>query len=249
MAAAVLFVACNNDDSVINNITGTGNLGVEFDNSFAGNDLVLGAANSQTSSNEVLKIDHVKYIISSIAITDQNGTVYRYPKAKGCFIVNEADENTHLIELENIPAGNYTSIKFGIGVDRTQYGSEADQPEFYAQAHQEGMIDDWASGYKFLMMDGSFSGTGMADNPFAIQTKKVAANENYKEVTLPLPTPAMVRTTIAPEIHIVANLAQLFQAVHLIKLADNPTITDGADVTKVTENWSGVFSVAHVHND
>lgn len=249
MALAVQFTACNNDDSVINNITGTGNLGIEFDNSFAGNDLVLGAANSQTSSNEVIKIDNVKYIISSIALGDQTGGVYRYPIAKGCFIVNEADQATHLIDLENIPAGNYTTIKFGIGVDQTQYTSEADQPEFYAEAQQQGMIDDWASGYKFLMMDGTFSGGAITDNPFVIQTKKTTASYNYIEVTLQLPTPALVRTTIAPEIHVVANLAQLFEAVNPIKLANNPDITDGSDMLKVTENWEGVFSVSHVHND
>lgn len=244
------FGSCSSEETVSTKIEGAGNIGIEFDNSFAGNDLVLGAANTPTWSNEVLKINNVKYIISNIVLVNQYGESFVNPKATGYFIVDEADATTHVLELTNVPAGNYVKIKFGIGVDQTQYNlGEDHQGDFLATAQAAGMIDDWGSGYKFLTMSGTFDAAGTSDNPFSIRTGKTAAAYNYKEVTLDLPGQALVRTTIAPEIHVVTNLSKLLDAVNPMKLSDNPNITDGADVAKVTENLVGVFSVAHVHND
>jgi hypothetical protein len=250
LATAFLFAACNNDDSIINSITGTGNLAVEFDNAYGANDLVLNAANV-TSNNEILKISTVRYFISNIVLYDQYGTAYTYPKSDSYFIVDEADEDSHVLQLANVPAGNYTRIKFGIGVDEQQWeAGEANQGNLYTNAQLSGMISDWDSGYWFLNFEGTFtSPTIPADTAFLARIAKTATNYNYKEFTLDLPTQALVRTTITPEIHVVADLSKIIDGANKFKFSDDATITDEPAIPLVAANIASMFTVAHVHND
>jgi hypothetical protein len=74
-------------------------------------------------------------------------------------------------------------------------------------------------------------------------------------VTLDLPTKAMVRTTISPEIHIVADVSKIIDGTNKFKFSDytaggmGAMIMDGANVSLITANVKGMYTVAHVHND
>lgn len=254
LALSAIFLSCSSDDD--QTISGTGNLGVEFDNSFNGNDLVLATQLNVTSLGESLKITGVKYIISNIVLTNEDGTTFTYPKSDSYFIVDESDENTHVIELSGIPAGNYKKIKFGIGVDQAQYDlGEAAQGTFLTSATAAGLLPDWTSGYSSLFMEGNFvSPTVTADTDFNIRTAKTATQYNYAEVTLDLPTMALVRTDITPEIHVVADISKTIDGANKIALSDHissgqVTISDGTAVDQIVANFQQMFSVAHVHND
>ncbi|PVX45117.1 hypothetical protein C8C85_0890 [Flavobacterium sp. 103] len=251
---AVLSACSNNNDEVI---TGTGKLGVEFDNAFGSNDLILNTQANTTLQGEVLKISNVKYIISNIVLTKDDGTTLTYPKSSSYFIVDEATVASHEIELENIPAGNYTKIKFGIGVDKAQWELGATgQGDFLAKAQDAGMMWSWSAGYKFVAFEGTFtSSTVTTDTSFMVHTGQTGTDYNYTEVTLTLPTNAMVRTTITPEIHIIADVAKIIDGTNKIKLSDNnmggmgAMIMGGSQLPLITANLNGMFSVAHVHND
>ena len=256
LATTLLLASCNDYDSILNNVAGTGNLTVEFDNAFAGNDLVFNAPNT-TSNNEVLQISTIKYIVSNIALIDENGATFTYPKSESYFIVNEADQASLFLDLRNIPAGNYTKIKIGIGVDQAQWELGADgQGDFLAHADAENLLWGWAAGYKFIAFEGNFTApTVTAQTPFMVHTGKTGTAYNYTEVTLDLPQQALVRAEITPEIHVVADLSKIIDGTNKIKLSDNNTggmgamIMGGENLTLITQNLSDMFSVAHVHND
>ncbi|AWH85186.1 hypothetical protein HYN59_08645 [Flavobacterium album] len=257
LAATALFVSCNSDDNSVNNVSGTGSLDVEFDNAFGGNDLILNTQSNITSNSENLKISSIKYIISNIVLTKQDGTTYTYPKSQSYFIVNEADEDSHVLELQNIPTGDYTRIKFGVGVDQAQFqlGAEG-QGDFLAVAQAEDMLWSWSAGYKFLAFEGTFtSPTVTAATPFMVHTGQTGTDYNYTEITLDMPTKALVRTTITPDVHIIADLSKIIDGTNKIKLSDNndggmgAMIMGGANLPLITANLSDMFSVNHVHND
>ncbi|SHL76317.1 MbnP family protein [Flavobacterium xinjiangense] len=254
IALSAVFAGCTNNDEVI---SGIGKLGVEFDNSFGSNDLILSTQTNTTSNNEVLKINSVKYIISNIVLTKEDGTTFTYPKNESYFIVDEATEISHLLELTNVPAANYTKIKFGIGVDKAQWELGATgQGNFLATAQAAGMMWSWSAGYKFLAFEGTFTSATVANSTsFKVHTGQTGTDYNYTEVTLDLPTKAMVRTTIAPEIHVVADVSKIIDGTNKIKLSDNnmggmgAMIMGGTSLPLITANLNGMFTVAHVHND
>lgn len=252
LAVAISLASCSKSDDTI---SGTGNLKIEFENGFADNALVIGSATVPTSQNEVLKISSVKYIVSNIVLTKEDGSTFTYPKSESYFIVDEATPTSLILNLNNVPAANYKSIKFGIGVDQAQYDmGQMDIINFWTTAQNAGMTWSWASGFKFLAFEGTFtSPTVTSDTSFMIHTGKTSTDYNYTEVSLNLPTNALVRTNITPQIHLSTDLSQIIDGTNKIKLTDkmvsNAVSLSGADLTLVTFNLNNMFSVEHVHND
>ena len=256
-AMALAFTACSNEDNKSTEVAGNGKLEVEFDNIFGGADLILDSQSNTTSQGEVLKISDIKYIVSNIVLTKEDGTTFTYPKSESYFIVSERNQLSHVVELENIPAGNYTKITFGIGVDENQYNlGQTVQGDFFANAQDEDMAWTWSAGYKHLLFEGQFtSSTVTTPTIFMVHTGKSGANYNYQEVTLNFPDKALVRTTITPDVHIFADVKQVIDGTNKINLSANNAngmgamIMSGADLPLITANLSNMFTVDHVHND
>lgn len=256
VAISISLTACSNDDNK-NDLSGSGSLILEYDNGFGANDLILNTQGNTTSNNEVLKVSLVKYIISNVVLTKADGTTLVYPKSKSYFIADEGSADGHEFKLTDIPAGDYTKVKFGIGVDEDQWKLGASgQGDFLAKADKAGMLWSWAAGYKFLAFEGTFtSATVTTATSFMIHTGKTGTNYNYTEVTLDLPTKALVRTAITPTVHIKIDLSKIIDGTNKIKLSDNNAggmgamIMGGANLPLITQNISAMFKVDHVHND
>jgi len=256
MAITLAFTSCSDDDKAVADVSGNGSIGVEFDNGYGVNDLILNQANT-TSAGEVLKISTIKYIVSNITLIKEDGTTFTYPKSQSYFIVDETNADSHVINLTNVPAGDYTKIKFGIGVDQEQFNLGASgQGDFLAQAQATDMLWSWSAGYKFLAFEGTFtSPTVSAATPFMVHTGQTGTDYNYTEITLNMPSKALVRTTITPVVHIVADLSKIIDGTNKIKLSDNnmggmgAMIMGGANLPLITANLNNMFSVNHVHND
>jgi len=257
LAITFAFTSCSDDDNAVNNVSGTGTIGIEFDNSFAGNDLILNTQPNTTSNGEVLKISTIKYIVSNIVLTKADGSVFTYPKGESYFIVDEANANTHVLNLSNVPAGDYTKIKFGIGVDQEQFNLGASgQGDFLALAQAADMLWSWSAGYKFLAFEGTFTSPTVTNaTPFMVHTGQTGTDYNYTEITLDMPSKALVRNTITPVVHIVADLSKIIDGTNKIKLSDNnmggmgAMIMGGANLPLITANLNNMFRIDHVHND
>ena len=255
---ATITISCTKND---NEISGTGNLKVQFENGFANNELILGSPTVATSKGEVLKISTIKYIVSNIVLYNENGTTFTYPKAQSYFIVDEQTASSLIINLSNIPAGNYNKIKFGIGVDQAQFNLGASgQGDFWTQAQAAGMDWSWAAGYKFLRFEGTFTAPNSTtpvttDTSFMVHTGQTSSDYNYREVTLSLPTNALVRNNISPQIHLSTDLSQIIDGTNKISLADNNSMGMGAMImggtvlSQISDNVINMFAVEHVHND
>src|SRR5690606_24802991 len=134
---------------------------------------------------------------------------FTYPTADNVFIVDEANGNTGgeiLITLNDVAAADYTEITFGIGVDQDRFLLGADgQGNFLAEAQTAGMMWSWATGYRFMRFDGTYSSATITNEALNVHMGSLGTSlDNYKEVTLTLPNSVRVRETAHPEIHIVA---------------------------------------------
>ena len=251
----ITITACSNNDN--ETITGTGALALEFDNAFKNNNLILISQTNTTASNEVLTISTAKYIVSNIVLTKEDGTIFAYPKSESYFIIDEATPASLITKLQNIPAGNYTKVTFGIGIDKAQWELGATgQGDFLGKAQAAKMMWSWTAGYKFLALEGTFtSNTITTPTPFMIHTGQTGTAYNYTQITLDLPTKALVRTNISPDIHIITDLSKIVDGQNTIKLSDNTMggmgamIMGGTMLESITTNVSKMFRVDHVHND
>jgi len=256
IAFTTLFASCNDDDNGTPAVEGTiGDAEVFFDNGVAGDALILG--NTYTNSNgESLKINRLNYIVSNFVLIREDGTEYTYPKEDSYFVISQ-ENDLHTVHLENIPAGDYKKIRFGIGVDQQRYlQGETSQQSFWDLAAANDLTWTWSTGYKFINFEGSFtSGTVQDNKGFQVHQGSNTSTDNYREVTLILPTTARIRQGEEPSIHIKTDAGVILDGVNKISLGSNlnqagtsASVMGGENLIKIAENTLQMFQVDHVHN-
>jgi hypothetical protein len=253
VAIAISLFSCSNDDEVI---SGEGNLKLEFDNTYGSANFAFNT--EYTNSNgEKVKATQLKYIVSNIVLTKADGSTFTYPKSTSYFIVDEATTASQILNLAKIPAADYTSVKFGIGVDRAQWELGATgQGDFLAAAQTAGMTWNWTGGYKFVAFEGNAtSATLTTPRNYRVHTGKVVVNNvetyNYAEITIPFPSVAKVRTTITPQVHIIADAKKIVDGDNKIAVTTGTSgdIMGGDRLALIMANVSKMFTIDHVHND
>jgi len=253
--AVALFMSCSSDDSTSVNPESHGDVEVYFDNGVAGDALTLGT--SYTNSNgESLTINRLNYIVSNFVLIKADGSEYVYPKDDSYFVIS-AEAGMLTAHLENIPAGDYKKVRFGIGVDQQRYlQGETAQQSFWDLAAAHDMTWTWSTGYRFINFEGTFTAPGLSNGLiFQVHQGSNTATDNYREVTLDLPTTARVREGEVPSIHVKTNANVILDGQQKIKLSDNlnqagagAAIMGGENLIKIAGNTLNMFSVDHVHN-
>lgn len=259
--ALTLFItSCSSDDNDTPASEGTfGDVELFFDNGVAGDALTLG--NSYTNSNgETLTLERFNYIVSNFVLLKEDGSQFTYPKEDSYFIISE-ESGQFTVHLENVPAGDYKKIKFGIGVDQQRYlQGETAQQSFWDLAFANNMTWTWSTGYRFVNFQGTFTvapaqGGDGTSRGFMIHQGSNTATDNYREVTLDLPTTARVRTGEMPNIHFKSDANVILDGVTKIQLRQNlngastaASIMGGENLIKIADNTKKMFAVDHVHN-
>jgi hypothetical protein len=248
MALALAFTSCSDDDN--NEITGQGNIKLEFDNVYGSSNLAFNTPYTN-SNGEVVKINNAIYIISNIVLTKTDGSTYTVPKSQSYFFVNEANAASTILNLPNIPAGNYNKVTFGVGVDQAQFDMGASgQGTMWTDAQALGMTWSWAAGYKFIKFEGTVTSTSHINANFRVHTGKTGTIYNYTEVSLDFPDNALVRTNITPQVHIMADLKKVIDGTTKINFEEGLDVMSGTKVQNISaNNVPTLFEVEHVHND
>lgn len=256
LALTFLFVSCSSDDDSSSVTEGTsGDVELYFDNGVNGDALILGS--TYTNSNgESLTINRLNYIISNIVLIKADGTEYTYPKEESYFVIS-AEGDLLTAHLENVPAGDYTQLKFGIGVDEQRYlQGETAQQSFWDLATEYNLTWTWSTGYRFINFEGTYTSPEVdGEKAFQVHQGSNTATDNYREVTLSLPTTARVREGEMPNIHLKTDANVILDGINKIKLADNineaqtaTAIMGGENLITIAENTLDMFVVDHVHN-
>jgi hypothetical protein len=253
-ALALVFTSCSKDDDPVLDTTPTGNgsLKLEFDNVYGDANFAFGT--EYTNSNgEKIKATNAIYIISNIVLTKEDGSTYTVPKSQSYFFVNESNAASTVITIPNVPAANYTKVKFGVGVDKAQFDAGASgQGTLWETAGSPslGMTWSWAAGYKFVKFEGTVTSATHTDANFRVHTGKTGDVYNYAEATLTFPSKALVRTTITPQVHIMADLKTVIDGTTKINFEEGLDVMGGTKVQNImANNVPNMFVVEHVHND
>ncbi|MEM6721951.1 MAG: MbnP family protein [Bacteroidota bacterium] len=254
---SLTILSCSSDDdTTTEDLTSqTGNLVLKFDNGVGDQDFIFGTTYNK-SNGESYKLNTLKYIISNVKVTDQEGNTFTYPYEENVFIIDEAASNNAgevWITLNDVDAANYTSISFGIGIDQERYALGAEgQGDFLTEASDAGMMWSWATGFRFTRFDGTYSSPTATDVALNIHMGSVGtALDNYREVTLDFPNTVRVREASNPEVHIKADIARVFDNTTSINLSDgyDQVHTNATTTAVIADHMSTIFSVHHVHNE
>lgn len=274
--ALLALAACSKDDNdpVANHIT------LHFNNTFKNTTIVLGDATSSAATvntsaeGQVHHFSELKYVISNIRLVKADGSEVPYhinDLDKGAVVVNHAKPQTRDYVLNNIPAGEYKQLKFGLGVKpELNILDEVRFPNFYAEAgaNDTEMHWEWGTGYRFTKIEGFYD---TDHKQLSIHTGSTVAGTNgapdtytqgvdaYRDITLDLNTYAIVGRN-APKITINVDFDKLLSGkTNTVVLGEGnatPSVHTAANMVLFVDNLggdgssdiSGMFSIGKVEN-
>ncbi|MGJ8738151.1 MbnP family protein [Zobellia laminariae] len=251
---ALFMTSCSSDDNASDDdaLMGSGEISIKYDNGFNGNDLVLGTANAANANGEAITINRFNYIVSNFRLVNAAGEEFTYAKDDSYFIINQETEDDQ-IALADIPTGEYTTLKFGVGIDQEKYlqGAEG-QGDFLTLAEDNNMMWSWQAGYKFLNFEGTFTSETITEaTEFKIHMGSHGSSlDNYKEVTLELPNNVVVGDGVDSNIHLKIDASKILVGdTNSIELTEKQVImVDAEKSPQIAVNTSEMFVVDHVHN-
>jgi len=229
LIAFLTIISCKDDDG-----TPDGNVTLDLDNVINNTSIELESKAYTNESNETYKISEFKCIISNIVLIKANGEEFKYPEADSYFLINEEVSASKSLALTNIPLGEYTKIRFGVGVDQSKYPLEG-MANFIPTAEEAKMLWSWSAGYKFIKFEGTY---GDANTPFLIHVGSHGTKlDNYKEVTLDLSSVLAVTDSKTSKVAINVDVAKIFDSTNTHSLEEKPDVqVDPVNAPKIAEN-------------
>jgi hypothetical protein len=250
------FASCKKDNTNDYNNNAKGDLSIEFDNIVGDQNLALNTGSYINGSGETYNITTLKYFISNISLTNVNGTTYTVPQNDSYFLIEEGNEDKDHASLE-IPEGEYKSLTFMVGVDSLRNTKDISERTGALDPAGEanGMYWGWNSGYIFFKIEGTSSASTMDGDAFMYHIGgfggySSATINNIKTVTLDL-TPGgtpKVHSGKETNIHLMVDIAKMFDAVNHISIAANPAVMFDAYSTDISANYATMFRHDHTEN-
>lgn len=258
LAFTLAFSACKNDDD--DDLSGTADVEVEFDNRAGDASLVLGTEYTN-AAGEKLTFSTFNYFVSNFVLVKDDGTEYVVPKDSCYFLCKQNDPNSRSVVLKDVPAGDYTELRFMIGVDSAKSVSPIGERTGVLDpaTGASGMYWSWNAGYIFVKVEGTSpqapldAGTGERtfqyhtglfggyDSPTLNNLKTVRLETHHGE-------PAKVRRSGGPHFHLYVDILEMFTSPTNISVAANPTSHAGPFSKTVADNYADMFTLDHVHN-
>lgn len=200
--------------------------------------LQLDSAAYVNELDQAFTVSKFKYYIGNLSLTEKNGSVYT---CQSYFLIDEEKPNSKVISLDDIPDGEYLSVRFTIGVDSIDNCSGAQSG---ALDPINGMFWTWNTGYIFLKLEGS---SAFASTPNAFFEYHIGGFKNpfncTRQVSLPLDEPVLVSVQRKADIDIKADVMELLKTPTTIDFSKLPSVTDFNNSTMMADNYSDMFSV------
>jgi hypothetical protein len=252
------FNAC--EDGGGDEITGFGEVEIEFENRAGDETLILGTEYTN-AAGEKLKFTTFDYYVSNIVLVKSDGTEYVVPKDDSYFLLKHDEPDSREIKLTNVPAGDYTGLKFVIGVDSAKSVSPIGERTGVLDpaGAASGMYWSWNAGYIFVKVEGTSPAApvdpGSGENIFQYHTGLFGGYDsptlnNLKNVSMTVPDEAakVRQGEEAPHFHLFVDVLEMFKSPTVISVATNPTSHAGPFSKTVADNYADMFLIDHVHN-
>lgn len=204
-------------------------------------DSVLLKLDSSTYKNEfgqTYNISNFKYYISNIELISEKGKTIH---SKEYFLINEDEPTSKKITLSSIPEGNYTSIRFMIGVDSLHNCKGAQSG---ALDPVNAMFWTWNTGYIFMKLEGKSSASTATGKTIEYHIGGYKEPSNcIKTITLKFDSPVIITSKQTSDIQIKVNAAEVLNTPTAIDFSKLPTVNDSKNATMIADNYMDMFSI------
>jgi hypothetical protein len=213
-------------------------LSINFKNFVGDLRLTLDSVTYKNELGQAFTVSKFKYYIGNISLQNRSGNVY---KSSQYFLINEEDDASKQITLDNLPEGDYTSLSFILGVDSIHNcnGAQTD-----ALDPINAMYWTWNTGYIYLKMEGKSPVSKSPGNllEFHIGGYKQPAN-CIRTFKLVLKNGFPIQDDVNNSLTVKADLAELFKTPTSIDFSKTSSVTDFHGATTIADNYMDMFSI------
>ncbi|SDY89043.1 MbnP family protein [Hymenobacter psychrophilus] len=220
---------------------------VELENTVGNRSLHLDTDTYTTAAGDQFTISTFKYYLSNLELLKADGSATVLPDTY--FLVDQAKKESQQLQLTDVPTGDYTALRFVVGVDsaRTKAGNLQG-----VLGDDNGMWWAWSKEFINVKLEGTSPQSPKGGLVFHIAGFKGAngANNTIRTVTLPFPggSKLLVRTDHTPEIHLQVDALKMFSGPTTIRFATVNNSMGGPASVQIADNIAaGMFSVEHLH--
>jgi hypothetical protein len=208
-----------------------------------GEDSIIASQEYTTPFSETFSVTRFRFYIHNVSLV----SLISSPVNSNHYLLDLVPANTNTVSV-SFPAGQYSAIRFTIGVDSLRNFSGA-QTGVLDPAN--GMFWTWNSGYIMAKLEGNSGFAATPDNKFEYHIGGYSGAESViRSIELPFPSGSGEFVENGSNtINIKADLRKWFQGDFELKIADNPVIsTPGELAVKLANNYRDMFSVISVRN-
>ncbi len=237
-----------------------GSAEVYFDNFVGTQEFRLNTTYTNSTTGESFKPTMLKYFISNIQLKTANGTVYTVPQMESYFLINAEDPASKKCIINNIPEGDYSEIKFLVGIDslrNTQPVEERTGTLDIAGA-AAGMYWSWNSGYIFVKFEGESPQSTAAGNKFRYHIGGFGGYSSptincIRQVSIEFGNDRLkVRQGNTPSLHLIVDFLKFFNGGYQLKIADYHTVmfspATATIAVQIANNYQNMFKYDHIHD-
>ena len=259
LVATTMFLSSCHKDKAQPDL-GSGPITLHFD-SQAGSDEFAFGTNYVTANGDTVNFSKFNFFVSNVVFVKTDGSTYTPPKDSTYRLVVESLEESHDLTINNVPSGDYTGVKFVIGVDSLKSVSDISQRtgDLDPAGAASDMYWTWNSGYIFYKVEGTspqapydpmMMGKMFFYHIGGFGGYTTADVNNLRNVSLTYAGEAAhAGKGKAPEIHIYADALQLWKSPTPFTIAAHPGIMVDPFSSTVADNYKGMFTIGHIHND
>lgn len=207
-------------------------------NNYVGNTVLQLDSTYKNELGQAFTVSNFKYYIGNISLKNANGKSYVIQEY---FLVNEHEEDSKKITLNNIPEGNYTSIEFMLGVDSLHNCSGLQSG---ALDPVNGMFWAWNTGYVFLKLDGQAPASKSVGHIFEYHIGGYKQPSNsIRKITLHFKNNKVVSASNPLSLSIKADALEVLKTPTTIDFTKLPGVTDTRNASIIANNYTDMFSV------
>ncbi len=213
---------------------------------YVGNSLLkLDSAHYTNALGQDFTVTNFKYYVGNFHLKNDRGKEF---VSDNYFLVKADDVASQSFFLSNIPAGNYVSMSFVLGVDSLNNCNGAQSGDLDPV---NGMFWSWNTGYIFLKLEGKSPASKSTGNIFEYHIGGYKSPNNcIRTVTIDLKkTPLVIQSGKSGEIGLKADAAEVLKTPITIDFSQLSSVTDFHYATTIADNYKDMFSLLKVQNE
>ena len=234
---SVVFMSFKNEPK--KNTGDSATIKIHFINMVGKSPVVLGSTAYINPFREKYTITKLKYYVTNVSLIGNSDSM---KENDSYHLVDENVKESQSFSF-NVPAGNYNSLQFLLGVDSLHNVSGAQSGDLDPT---KDMFWTWNSGYVMAKMEGNSPASKLVNQKYEYHIGGYAGPYNVtKEIELKLGEKSVnIAAGKTIEIFIIANIEAWWQNPNNIKISETAIITTpGKNALAMSQNYSKMFSI------